>query len=155
MRGRFRPVYFACLAAVLTACSPQYVTVLRCEEEELDQNYRCQKIKKIGPDLEILINPTTQKVQITTMSDPGDWESQPVFLDNCSVVDEQNWNCKIETKGTGFTIVDRYAMHHGHFYRSMKGTASPMGYYSSSLSGWRHFAFKYGFLSAREAQLYE
>lgn len=159
MKILFAMLAAACLSGCLPAANAHYVTELKCGSASLDENHKCSNIQKVGSDFEILVNATTQKVQITITKNAGDWYVTSMILENCSVVDLNNWMCKDETRskpGAPFQIeiINTYAMHRGHFYRSLTGGAPPH-YYSSGVSGWRRLAMQNGFLTPEQAQAYE
>jgi hypothetical protein len=152
------PALLLCSSSTLFLCgclpnaggSQQYsVTELKCEQQPLDQDNKCAAIKRLGADLEILVNQVTQKVQITVERNDGNWGVKSFVLDGCSVVDTRNWKC---TDGT--LIVDTYGMTKGHFYRTLIGGDSP-NHYTSSVSGWRQLAVRYGLMKPEFAQSFD
>jgi hypothetical protein len=58
-------------------------------------------------------------VLITIVKNDGNWGVKDLFLDKCTVVDDQNWECR----DTPFTTV--YVMIHGHYYHSLTGGGLP------------------------------
>jgi hypothetical protein len=101
---------------------------------------KCDNILKVDQDEEILINTTTQKVQI------GGW-----LLAECNVVDADNWECKEPFVGDA---AHRFEMHYGHLTKSLTGGPPPDGY-QSSVTGWRRLAVQYHLLTPTQAQSYE
>lgn len=148
------------LLLLLTACGPneREVTVLKCEGR-YDQNFRCLKIAGKGSELSITVNTVTQKVQLDVTEFNEDFFPGQHILDNCAVVNSDNWKCKSETRSKPGTkpeieIISTSGMYNGHFYHSTEGGAPPH-FYSSSVSGWRRMMVKLGVWSFEQAQQYE
>lgn len=111
-------------------------------------------------ELEIIVNVATQKVQISVTKNSGNYFNlTPTILDNCSVVDAQNWVCSDDVHSAPIANVQiallrRYGMHHGHYYHTLTG-GSPPHYYTSSVSGWRYWGYRIGILSLKTAEEYD
>jgi hypothetical protein len=75
------------------------------------------------------------------------------------VVDVINWTCTDEirsapTAAIQIEMIEKYGMQHGHYYQTLTG-GSPPHYYTSSISGWRYWAYRGGVLSLKEAEQYD
>lgn len=123
--------------------------ILSCGSRELNAEGKCDQIIGVGDDLELLINTSTQKVQVTQNSSP------PIMLSDCNVVDVDNWDCKknITITRDGVPELIKYVMHRGHLTESFVG--HPPNFYESSVSGWRRFAVQYNILTTKQAQSFE
>lgn len=144
----------------LTACNfaDRDVTVLKCEGL-YDQNFRCLKIAGKGSELTLTVNTATQKVQLDVTEYNDDFFPGQIILENCSVVDHNNWKCvsAVRSKpGTKpeFEVISTSGMFRGHFYKATEGGVPPH-YYSSSVSGWRRWMVKLGVWNYEQAQQYD
>ena len=159
-RSRALTMSRACAALVafllLSSCEmpEQEVTVLKCGGTPLDENFRCPIVQRQGSELSFLINPATQKVQLTVIESNGDFLAGQNILDNCSVVDSHNWKCTDRFGNGQAQFVSTYGMFRGHFYYTIT-SPDPPNYYSSSVGGWRRLAVKYGVMSIADAQKFE
>jgi hypothetical protein len=142
---------------LLCACTPfsgesskHSLTELRCEEATLDENNKCSNVTRTGADLEIIVNPTSQKVLIAITRDDGNWGIKSVILDNCAVVDASNWRCSQRYGQVEYED----AMFQGRYYRVPSSGSSPH-ICTSSVSGWRRWALLHNILSPRTAQEYD
>lgn len=134
------------------------ITLLKCDQTPLDGNYRCPRISRKGSEISLLVNPTTQKVQVTVIEPNGDFFPGTWIYENCSVVDANNWKCTDRsTTGAGefrMTMQTTRAMFRGHFYYTLT-SSQPPEYYTSSVGGWRRWLVEAGLLSYQQAQEYE
>jgi hypothetical protein len=134
------------------------ITLLKCDQTPLDENFKCPNIVKKGSDLGVLVNASTQKVQITTLESNGDFFPGTRIYENCSVVDLNNWKCT-ENSATGsgqfkMTMNNTYGMFRGHFYYTLESNQPPE-YYTSSVGGWRRWMVEAGMLTYKQAQQYD
>lgn len=126
----------------------------------IDDTKKCSDERTAGSELEIIVNPTTQKVQISVIKNSGKYFSNSTtILEKCSVVDVSNWTCTDEirsapTASIQIEMIKKYGMQHGHYYHTLTG-GSPPHYYTSSISGWRYWAYRGGLLSLKEAEQYD
>jgi hypothetical protein len=151
-----------CLAAVLllAGCdiNERRMMLLKCGNTPLDQDYKCPNIVKKGSVMSLLVNPATQKVQLTVLESNADFTFNTTTLEDCSVVDKDNWKCR-ENWITGAgdyktTFNTTYGMVHGHFYHMLTSNRPPE-FYSSSVGGWRLWMVDAGILNYEQAQQYE
>jgi hypothetical protein len=136
------------------------VMEISCGSTPLSDDKKCADTRTVASELEIIVNPSTQKVQISVTKNSGNYFNlSPTILDNCSVVDMQNWICSDELRSTPaasvqIELIRKYGMHHGHYYHTLTG-GPPPHYYTSSISGWRHWAYRAGILSLKAAEEYD
>jgi hypothetical protein len=143
---------FWCICAAilftLTGCDDfpvGHVLEIHCDVQTgFDDNYLCLKPNRPGAELAFRANATSQRVLITIVKNDGNWGVKDLFLDKCTVVDDQNWECR----DTPFTTV--YVMIHGHYYHSLTGGCLPE-FYTSSISGLTFLALHYGFIGTSAA----
>lgn len=146
------------LIAGCNSAPSTHVTEIKCGKSGFSEGYKCQKIERLGAELEIKVNMHTQKVQLTIINDvPDNWLVRDVFLENCSVIDNYNWNCtdilesgpnalfktKVETK---------YSMVRGRYHSMMYN--GMFGFYTSSISGIPMYLYRYGLISLESATSY-
>jgi hypothetical protein len=122
LKAAFAIVTFLALAGC--DANDRVVMVLKCDQTALDKDFRCPVIARKGSDLSLLVNPATQKVQITTVESNGDFFPGSWIYD-CSVVDMNNWKCiDNSVSGTGqfkMTMSHTYAMNRGPSIHASRG----------------------------------
>jgi hypothetical protein len=129
-------LWFACavIAFALAGCDELHVLEVKCGANSgFDTDKLCLHPDRLGAELEIRVNETTQAVQIkiTIVKNDGNWWVKDLILDHCTVVDFYNWECR---HANGFMLTE-YAMSHGRYYHSLKGGDSSTDAYTSSISG--------------------
>lgn len=100
-----------------------------------------------GAETVVTVNSHTQKVLIEADQSFG---RQSLILENCSVVDSKNWQCKSVDKPLGYAVNTTYAMLQGVFY-TIVNYGAPEELHSSSISGWQYWLFKTGAVRFAEA----
>jgi hypothetical protein len=136
------------------------VLEISCGGTPLTNAMKCSTQETAGSELEIIVNPATQKVQISVTKNAGNYfDLSASILKDCSVVDMQNWVCNDDirsspTASMQIELLRKYGMRHGHYYHSLTGGAPPH-YYTSSISGWRYLAYRLGILSLKTAEDYD
>jgi hypothetical protein len=154
-------VAFVIIVSSPAANAGSLVMEISCGSTPLTDAKKCANERTAGSEIEIIVNPTTQKVQISVTKNSGDYFNlRPSILDNCSVVDAQNWICSDDIRSAPaanvvqIELIRKYGMHHGHYYHTLTG-GPPPHYYTSSISGWRYWAYRTGILSLKAAEEYE
>jgi hypothetical protein len=151
---------FLIIAYNHAANASSLIMEISCGSTPLTDAMKCADERTARSELEIIVNPTTQKVQISVTKNSGNYFNlRPTILDNCSVVDMSNWICTDEIRSAAsasvqIELINHYGMHHGHYYQTLTG-GSPPHYYTSSISGWRYWAYRAGFLSLKTAEEYD
>jgi hypothetical protein len=138
----------------LAGCDPSNVQVthyleVKCEAD-FDPDMKCQKALRPGAELEVRVNLTTQKVQITITKNDGSWLAKHLFLDTCSVIDGSNWKCENVIPAAIAPITQTYAAIRGRFYHSVTSRVPP-NYYSSSISGLALWAYHWQLITFEQA----
>jgi hypothetical protein len=143
------------LGTSATAAFSAEWTVLEidCGTIPLTTDKKCAAESIVGSELGIIVNPTTQRVQITVSRNSGKYfENASIIPEKCSIVDEHNWICSDGIPSV--QMFKRYGMRHGHYYYELTGGAPP-DYFTSSISGWRYWAYWLGAMTLRTAEAYE
>jgi hypothetical protein len=136
------------------------VMEIKCGTAPLTDAKKCNRDGEAGSELEIIVNPSTQKAQITVTKNSGEYFSNvSIVPDSCSVIDGSNWICKDEIRSSPkasiqIEMIKTYGMRHGHYFYELTG-GSPPNYYTSSISGWRYWAYRLGVLGLKSAELYD
>jgi hypothetical protein len=148
------------IALVATASAGSRVMEIACGSTPLTDAKKCSDERTAGSELEIIVNPSTQKVQISVTKNSGKYFGDvTTVLEKCSVVDISNWICTDEIRsGPSATVkielIEKYGMQHGHYYQTLTGGLPPH-YYTSSISGWRYWGYRAGLLSLERAEEYD
>lgn len=136
------------------------VMEIACGSNPLTDAKKCSDERTAGSELEIIVNPTTQKVQISVTKNSGKYFGNiTTILEHCAVVDVSNWTCTDEIRSAPsasiqIEMIEKYGMQHGHYYQTLTG-GSPPHYCTSSISGWRYWAYRAGILNLKTAEEYE
>ena len=136
------------------------VLEIDCGTSPFTEQKKCAGERAAGAELEIIVNPSTQKVQISVTKNSGHYFGNvSFFLEHCSVVDASNWLCKDENRSAPnaqvqIELMNEYGMHNGHYYHSLTGGLPPH-YYHSSISGWRYWAYQIGLVDLDTAESYD
>jgi hypothetical protein len=136
--------------------SANHILEVKCETNTgFDQDKRCLRPVRTGADLEIRINATTQKVQISIIKNDGNWWVKDSMLENCSVIDATNWKCTMpwgSPRGPVYMLRE-YGMVRGQYYSSLTGGGGD-DYYTSGISGLTYWALHYDLITLTDALKY-
>jgi hypothetical protein len=118
----------------------------------LDQDKKCLQPERLRSELEIRVNPTTQQVHFSFLNSRGEPYLKDFILDDCSVVDSNNWRCTrtMGERGTSIYMVSEYGMSGKRYHQSLTGNGSPE-FYTSGISGLTYWAYRYGLISGTVA----
>jgi hypothetical protein len=129
------------------------VLEIDCGSKPLTGDKKCAKDLSVGSELEIIVNPATQKVQITVSRNSGKYfDNVSIIPEKCSIVDENNWTCSDDIPSV--KMFKKYGMRHGHYYYELTGGAPP-DYFTSSISSWRYWAYWLGIMKLQTAEAYD
>jgi hypothetical protein len=103
MIGKFGVTVFAAVLLSFAQSSGAEAgpTVLEidCRTIPLTEQKQCANERTAGAELEIIVNSSTQKVQISVTKSNGRYFGNVSFiLEHCSIVDARNWRCKDENR---------------------------------------------------------
>ena len=125
------------LPLALAGCAPSNIQATRYLEVKcdggLDADKKCEKALLPGSELEVRVNLTTQKVQITVTENDSTRSLKDIILDNCSVVDGSNWKCENVSKIFDEPITMTYGAVRGRYYESLVHRTPP-NFNTSSVS---------------------
>jgi len=127
------------LSEVLGSTTTRHVIEVRCDGP-YDASYNCTKVDRAGADLELIINPSAQKVQVSVTRNDGTWFVPIAMIMHCDVIDSDNWQCTSETTER---IKSEFAMWHGRYFYSLTGGLPP-DYYKAGISGLAYWAYHFG-----------
>lgn len=148
------------IGSATAASAGSTVMEIACGSIPFTDAKKCSDERTAGSELEIIVNPNTQKVQISVTKNSGNYFSNSTtILQHCSVVDVSNWICTDENRSAPgaaiqIELINSYGTQHGHYYHSLTG-GSPPNYYTSSITGWRYWAYRLGLLSLTAAEQYD
>jgi hypothetical protein len=132
------------------------VLEIKCKiNSGLDQKKRCLEVDRPGAIMDVRVNSTTQAVQIVIIKNDGNWLDQSFILKSCNVVNTSNWECAQSSFGKRGSIAEGvefilvWGMFDGRLYRKFEGT--PPNFYSSSISGWKYWAYKNSLIDLQAA----
>lgn len=151
---------FFSIGLATAASAGSTVMEIACGSTPLTDAKKCSDERTAGSELEIIVNPTTQKVQISVTKNSGKYFGNITsILERCSVVDASNWTCTDENRSAPnatiqIELINKFGMQHGHYYHALTGGLPPH-YFTSSISGWRYWAYRAGLLSLAVAEQYD
>jgi hypothetical protein len=110
----------------------------------VDQDSHCDRITGIGSEFVVTVNPASQVVQLKITVNREEWISKYIYLENCKVLDGDNWTCYSGNRYNPDSIIDQETMNDGELYHSVTGGGTDIGdSYNSSLIGMRYYIYKY------------